>query len=210
MGGEKQKTLIILDQLQKRAAGFGQLSEKCAMAADQNSKPPLAEADFMRLLLRHENALRAFARSLLPSWDAVDDVLQDASLIMWQKLAQLEEEDGFLPWGKVIVRFHCLRYHEKQRKRGAVFSEELITMLADEAERIGKAEHDARRRALETCLQKLSEPQRELVLAPYLHHGRITELANLGGMSANALYKKLGRLRERLRQCVRERLVNAV
>ena len=72
-----------------------------------------------------------------------------------------------------------------------------------------EAEHSKRRQALESCLGKLSAPERELVLAPYLHHGRITELAERGGTSANALYKKLGRLRDRLRNCVKERLAHA-
>lgn len=173
---------------------------------DHLDKSTLTEADFMRLLLQHENALRAFARSLLPDWDAVDDVLQDASVIMWQKLGQLEDENGFLPWGKVIVRFHCYRFLEQKRKKGAVFSNELVAILADEAEQISEAEHSHRRQALASCLGKLSNPERELVLAPYLHHGRITELAELGGTSANALYKKLGRLRNALRNCVEERL----
>jgi len=177
--------------------------------SDSQDKSALNEADFMRLLLQHENALRAFARSLLPDWDAVDDVLQDASVIMWQKLSQLDDEEGFLPWGKVIVRFHCYRYLEQKKKKGAVFSNELVAILADEAEQISETEHSKRRRALESCLGKLSGPERELVLAPYLHHGRITELAELGGTSANALYKKLGRLRDRLRNCVKERLAHA-
>lgn len=176
--------------------------------SEQDHKTGLNEADFMRLLLRHENALRAFARSLLPGWDAVDDVIQDASVIMWQKLGQLDDEEGFLPWGKVIVRFHCYRYLEQKKRKGAVFSNELVAILADEAEQINEAEHSKRRQALETCLGKLSGPERELVLAPYLHHGRITELAERGGTSANALYKKLGRLREALRNCVRERLAH--
>ena len=176
---------------------------------DNQDKSTLTEADFMRLLLQHENALRAFARSLLPDWDAVDDVLQDASVIMWQKLGQLENEHGFLPWGKVIVRFHCYRYLEQKKRRGAVFSNELVAILADEAEQIDEAEHSKRRQALESCLGKLSQAQRELVFAPYLHHGRIIELAESGGTSANALYKKLGRLRDRLRTCVEERLAHA-
>ncbi len=176
---------------------------------DNQDKSTLTEADFMRLLLRHENALRAFARSLLPDWDAVDDVIQDASVIMWQKLGQLDDEEGFLPWGKVIVRFHCYRYLEQKKRKGAVFSNELVAILADEAEQISEAEHGKRRQALESCLGKLSGPERELVLAPYLHHGRITELAELGGTSANALYKKLGRLRDRLRNCVQERLAQS-
>ncbi len=177
--------------------------------SDNQNKSTLIEADFMRLLLQHENALRAFARSLLPDWGAVDDVLQDASVIMWQKLGQLEDEDGFLPWGKVIVRFHCYRYLEQKKRKGAVFSNELVAILADEAEEISEAEHSKRRQALESCLGKLSSPERELVLAPYLHHGRIKELAELGGTSANALYKKLGRLRNCLRDCVKERLAQS-
>ena len=177
--------------------------------SDNQEKSTLTEADFMRLLLQHENALRAFSRSLLPGWDAVDDVTQDASVIMWQKLSQLDDEEGFLPWGKVIVRFHCYRYLEQKKRKGAVFSNELVAILADEAEQINEAEHSKRRRALESCLGKLSDPERELVLAPYLHHGRITELAEHGGTSANALYKKLGRLRDRLRNCVKERQVQA-
>ena len=178
------------------------------MTGEKDKQERLTESDFMRLLLSHENALRAFARSLLPGWDAVDDVIQDASVIMWQKLGQLEEEEGFLPWGKVIVRFHCYRYLEQKRKKGAVFSDELVAILADEAEQISEAEHSQRRQALESCLGKLSNPERELVLAPYLHHGRIKELAELGGTTANALYKKLGRLREGLRLCVRGKLAH--
>ena len=177
--------------------------------SENEDKSTLIEADFMRLLLRHENALRAFARSLLPDWDAVDDVLQDASVIMWQKLGQLDDEEGFLPWGKVIVRFHCYRYLEQKKRKGAVFSNELVAILADEAEQYSEEDHSKRRQALESCLGKLSSPERELVLAPYLHHGRIKELAELGGTSANALYKKLGRLRNRLRNCVKERLAQA-
>ena len=178
------------------------------MNTDPN-RPSLTEGDYMRLLLRHENALRAYARSLLPSWDAVDDVIQDASLIMWQKLEQLENEQGFLPWGKVIVRFHCLRHHEKQKANRTVFSHELILMLAEDAESISESEHGERRQALEQCLAQLSAPQRELVLAPYLQHGRITQLAERSHTSVNSLYKKLGRLREQLRNCVRQRLAQA-
>ena len=170
------------------------------MSKDPNNRPSLTEGDYLRLLMRHENALRAFARSMLPTWDAVDDVIQDASIVMWQKLGKLEDEHGFLPWGKVIVRFHCLRYHEKQKARRTIFSNELIALLADDAEQISEAEHS------EQCLSALSAPQRELVLAPYLKHGRITELAEQSNTTVNALYKKLGRLRNQLRSCVRQRL----
>ncbi len=69
----------------------------------------LPESDFLRLFVRNEEALRASARALLPTWEAVDEVMQEASVVMWKKLAQLGSADGFLPWAKVIVRFEALR-----------------------------------------------------------------------------------------------------
>ncbi|MBK1855606.1 sigma-70 family RNA polymerase sigma factor [Verrucomicrobiaceae bacterium 5K15] len=176
--------------------------------AEDNKLARLGEADFMRLLLQHENALRAFARSLLPDWNAVDDVFQDASVIMWKKFDQLDTGDGFLPWGKVIVRFHCYRYHEQKKKSGAVFSNELIAILAGEAENLEDAEYSQRHTALASCLEGLRETDRELVLAPYLGHGRIKELAEAANTSANSLYKKIGRLRDRLRQCITSKMVS--
>ena len=53
------------------------------------------QSDFMRLFVRHERDLRAFARGMLPNWPAVDDVLQEASVVMWTKLHQLEKEEVF-------------------------------------------------------------------------------------------------------------------
>jgi RNA polymerase sigma-70 factor (ECF subfamily) len=176
---------------------------------EEKDNSTLREANFMGIFLKHENALRAFARSLLPDWDAVDDVLQDASVIMWRKLDQLEDENGFLPWGKVIVRFRCFKYLEQNKRKGAVFSNELIELLADEAQQTSEKEYNNRFKALESCLSILSDPERELVLAPYLYHGRIKELAELGRVTENTLYKKLGRLRNRLRLCVAERLAHS-
>ena len=37
----------------------------------------MKDGHFLKLFLKHENALRSFARSLLPSWSNVDDVLQE-------------------------------------------------------------------------------------------------------------------------------------
>ena len=45
---------------------------------------PISEADFVRLFARHELALRNYARLILPDWSAVDDVLQDSTITMWE------------------------------------------------------------------------------------------------------------------------------
>ena len=71
------------------------------------NEPPqfeLTESAFLTLLVKHEPSLRAYARSLVPHWDFVDEALQEASVTMWEKRGQLEDVGGFVPWARVILR----------------------------------------------------------------------------------------------------------
>ena len=168
--------------------------------------PNFNESDFMRLFLRSESDLRAFARTLLPTWEAVDDVLQESSVVMWKKLGQLENEAGFLPWAKVIVRFESLRARRRVARDRLVLSEETIALLADEALQVSEDLFRRERDALKGCLRKLTDNHRKLVLMPYLRSGEVAELAERTKRSANSLYKLLGRIREKLKLCVEREL----
>jgi RNA polymerase sigma-70 factor (ECF subfamily) len=160
----------------------------------------------MRLLLQHEPALRAYARSLLPHWHLVDEAIQEASVTLWQKFDQLRDHDGFLPWAKVVVRFKCLSVMGQLGRDRKVFSPGVLELLADEAEAFDVEERLAAMRALRSCLARFSAPHQELLLAPYSGEGRVTALAEQSGKSANALYKLLGRLREKLSDCIHHHL----
>ena len=162
------------------------------------------EAEFLRLFVAHEPALRAFLRTLLPSWGAVDDVLQEASVVMWKKLDQLDDEEGFLPWAKVIVRFKAMHARRTVARDRLVLSEETVALLADEAFELPQDQVVRGRKALDTCLKKLSVEYQKLVLLPYCEPGGVTELAERTKRSSNSLYKLPGRLREKLRLCVEQ------
>jgi len=161
----------------------------------------------MRMFVAHEPELRAFLRTLLPSWELVDDVLQEASVVMWSKLDQLENEEGFVPWAKVIVRFKAMHARRSVARDRLVLSEETVALLAEEAVDSNSERMNLERRALDSCLQKLSRENRRLVLIPYQRSGSLSELAQRTNRSVNSLYKLLGRLREKLRLCVEQELI---
>ena len=165
------------------------------------------EAEFMRMFVAHEPELRAFLRTLLPSWELVDDVLQEASVVMWSKLDQLENEEGFVPWAKVIVRFKAMHARRSVARDRLVLSEETVAMLAEDTPDSNYERIHSERRALDLCLQKLSLENRCLVLMPYQRSGALSELAQRTNRSVNSLYKLLGRLREKLRLCVEQELI---
>jgi RNA polymerase sigma-70 factor (ECF subfamily) len=96
------------------------------------SYEPIDQSDFMRLFVRHERDLRVFARSLLPNWPAVDDVLQEASVVMWKKLHQLQQEEDFFTWARVIVRYEALRARRKAaRDREITKDSEIIRQISE-------------------------------------------------------------------------------
>lgn len=168
--------------------------------------PRLAEPDFLRLFVKHEEALRAYARVLLPNWEAVHEVMQEASVVMWKKLEQLDSAEGFLPWAKVIVRFEALRLRREFSRDRHVFSEEVLQLLAQEAEAVPEDRWERERRALQHCLGKLAAHHRELVLASCGTSGNVVRIAEATGRTVNSLYKQLGRLRTSLSQCVKNTL----
>ncbi len=161
---------------------------------------------FLRTFVRHEAALRAYARVMVPGWDAVDDVMQEASVVMWRKFADLDSEENFLPWARVIVRFEALRARRTFARDRLVFSGELLAVLAEEAAESTEEERLAEAAALRGCLQKLSPAHQELILAPYAGDGRVKQLGEQAGRSANSLYKLLGRLRAKLQECVERQM----
>ncbi|MEM6472795.1 MAG: sigma factor [Planctomycetota bacterium] len=79
-------------------------------------------------------ALRNHARLILRDWTAVDDVLQDASITMWESRQRLRDESGFLPWGKVIVRNKCFNAIAKMHPDRLVLDKDLLEMIAREEE----------------------------------------------------------------------------
>lgn len=162
---------------------------------------------FVRLFTRNEPALRAFTRSLLPSWDDVDEVMQNTGVVLWRKFSDFEPEadpaNEFFRWACVVARFEVLAWRRDKARDRHVFDEDLVEMLALEAEEKHETLRDERK-ALEKCLAKLPENLRKIVVTAYEPGVRLNEVARDLGKSATAFYKKLNRTRALLLDCIRE------
>ena len=144
---------------------------------------------------------------LLPTWDAVDEVLQESSLVMWRKFSQLGAEEEFMTWARVIVRFEALKQLRRFGRDRLVLDESLLAVLADEAAADDEAMFaDQQRTALSSCLAEFTVEHRELLLAPYSGRVDVKDLAEAIGKTPNSFYKLLGRLRIKLHDCVVQRL----
>jgi RNA polymerase sigma-70 factor (ECF subfamily) len=181
-------------------------------AADSSPRPDHRPDDrheaFVRLLMEHEGRVRGFLRGLLPSWNDVDEVIQQASIVAWRKFPEFDQQTNFGGWLLVIARYEALKHRRRLARSPLVFSEEVWELLANEAEPAHAAEAiDRRRTALEHCLDKLGAEQRRLLLETHTPGVRLNEIARRAGRSEQAFYKVVQRLRAAVLDCMRGQLV---
>lgn len=82
----KAKQFLANARLERFFSGCGRFDGSDRILVSMNdSEPPsdLSETEFLALLVKLEQGLRAFARVLVPDWDLVDESLQEASVTMW-------------------------------------------------------------------------------------------------------------------------------
>ena len=157
---------------------------------------------FLRLYVEHEEALRGFVRSLVPTLEDAREVMQEVAAVLWKKFEALESIEDFRRWAFGVARFEAFNFNRARQRERLVFDDELLSLLAHEAEAEGENQ-EREARALEQCLQKLPEAQRALVQTAYAPGVRIDELARASGRSAMSLYKSLHRIRIALVDCTR-------
>lgn len=159
---------------------------------------------FVRRLLEHEPAVRGFLRGLLPTWEDVEEVTQEASLVAWRKFADFEPATNFGGWLLTIARFEALKYRRRLARSPLVFSEDVWELLAEEG--VSDGPQQLRRRHLEGCLQKLDATKRERLLKVHSAGVAIKDLAKQSGRGEQAFYKLIQRLRKQLLDCIAKTL----
>lgn len=161
---------------------------------------PNNQNQFLHLYLEHEEALNAFARTLVPSREDAREVMQQAAVVLWRKFDQLQAPADFRRWAFVVVRFEALGFTRDRKRDRLVFDEDIVSLLAEEISEEADL-YESERNALENCLSKLQPSHRQLLDAAYAPGARIASLAEQTGRSEMAIYKALHRLRLTLMKC---------
>jgi RNA polymerase sigma-70 factor, ECF subfamily len=189
-------------------AGNGRSDRLGALVAEESKVIPGGRA-FLGQFLKAERRIFAYILTLLPHRADAEDVLQEVSVIMWEKFEEDDPPKDFVAWGCRIAYFQIQHHRRDQRRGRVVFSEEMLSQLADTiADESAALQLDERREALTHCLGRLGRPDREL-LTERLKEGATAQSAAASvGRSVDAVYKALAKIRKGLLDCI-ERTIAA-
>ncbi|MCX6852816.1 MAG: sigma-70 family RNA polymerase sigma factor [Verrucomicrobia bacterium] len=164
---------------------------------------------FLRRFTAHEPAIRAHVRRLVPARADADDVMQEISVVLWEKFDSLHEGADFKAWAFGVARFEVLAWLRDRGRDRLVLDEEVITKIAEETTAIEPL-LERQREALELCMQKVPEEQRGLLMQAYQPDSSIQTVAQGSGRTVTGFYQWLHRMRKLLLDCIRRSMTQEV
>ena len=153
-----------------------------------DSSDPELRNDFLRLLAQSEAAIRTFLRAILYSQSDTEEAFQNTLITLWDKFEEYDREKDFKPWAFGIARFKALSIIRDRQRERLIFGDNLLSQFADDTIAAGDR-YLTQQEALDGCLIKLPNDQREFVLQAYTKGTRIDQLAQQIGKTPMSLYK---------------------
>jgi RNA polymerase sigma-70 factor (ECF subfamily) len=172
-------------------------------ALDRDAMSSAKYKHFLRLFLQNERRLYAYIFTLVHNQADSDDLLQETSLVLWDKFDAQHPPDDFAAWACRIAYFKILDFSKKRQRSRVFFGQALLERLAETAiEQSAALQLDERRDALARCVEKLRSRDRELLGWRFAEGGSTRSAAAQAGKRVDAVYKSLARIRRALFDCV--------
>ncbi len=162
----------------------------------------------MTLLVAHQGRLYQYVRMLLPRCQDVDDVLQQAFLVMWRKFDESYPDASFYAWASRIAYLEVLKVRDRRGRDVPVLDQEILEQIADDEAREPDYLSNIKT-LLEPCMDKLPPVDRELIERRYQPGALVHLLAAELGRPVNSVSKSLGRIRRTLWKCINDAMAEA-
>jgi RNA polymerase sigma-70 factor (ECF subfamily) len=158
---------------------------------------------FMHAFISAEPKMRIYALSCGLPVNEVDDLIQDAALVLWRRYGDYDPSRPFIPWALGVVFYLMQEARRDSRKAQRLLSPEVAKRLLDTCTSMSR-EVDARREALRRCVRRLSDQQRALLHSRYVEHLSLSGMAQRLKKNLSAVNMALHRIRMALLRCVEQ------
>ena len=162
--------------------------------------------EFVSELVKNERRLYAFILSIVPNWNDADEIYQETILRLWEGFDRFEPESSFAAWAIRTAHFQILTWRKKVSRNKLVFGRQVVDMIVDAHAQTQRDTDDLRHTALNICIQKLSDGNRELLRQCYAEDAKIRTVAERLNRSLESVYKALQRIRLSLHKCINEQV----
>lgn len=157
---------------------------------------------FMSFVLPSQRNIYAYILSMVIHPCDADDILQDTLALMWEKFNEFEHGSDFAAWGKTIARYKVLNHLKKNKSAKVRFDDDVLKIIESESGQMNYLSD--RLTAMQRCLKKLSEKDRNLLRMRYYDDFSFKKIALKIGISKQSAYRSISRIHCKLVKCIKQ------
>jgi RNA polymerase sigma-70 factor (ECF subfamily) len=150
-------------------------------------------------------AVAGFISSMVPNFQDADDILQQVAVAIVEDYDRYDKERSFVGWAIGIARNKILMYRREKAQNRPLLDEQAMGNVAQVYER-ESTQFDEMRRALRTCIKKAKARWQRILEMRYVQGLSAGRIAEQLGMTHNAIFITLHRIRLALRDCIRKEM----
>lgn len=158
--------------------------------------------EFAQLFGPCSDWLYGYLLALLRNPTDAEDALQETGRLCWEKLDQYHAGTQFRAWACRIAYFEAMKIRDRRKQPSVPCSDRFFEVVSSEAVVMADRLHE-QSIALEKCLERLPEKDRDLIDKRYTFDVSAKELAKGLGRSVHAVYRALRRIHDMLQRCIR-------
>ncbi|MBI1372351.1 MAG: sigma-70 family RNA polymerase sigma factor [Phycisphaera sp.] len=157
--------------------------------------------EFVKQLIDVQPQMYSFVLSLTADATATADIVQEANVVMWEKRDDFTPGTEFRAWAFTIARWQAMAHFKRVKRQRMVFSDDVIRKLEQTVSETADSVPTALA-ALQSCLEKLTPHQREILDVRYGNDRSVVDAAAALKRPVQSLYQALYRIRQLLTDCI--------
>ena len=169
----------------------------------------LEEQAILQTLMQARTRLSAAAWVVVRDAHAAEDIFQNVALKAMTREVSFENEAALMSWAFITARREGIDWLRRHRRESLGLDADILELLEHEWQSEAAHPAGAKIEALQDCLAAAPESARRLLKLRYFDGYSCEEVAEQMGLGLNAIYKRVSRLHESLKECIEGKLSHA-
>ena len=166
----------------------------------------LSEPDILQTLMKWRTRVSAAAWVVVRDAHAAEDIFQNVALKAMTRAVSFETESALMSWAFITARREGIDWLRRHQREAICLDAEILELLEREWQSEAAHPASAKIEALQDCLAAAPESARRLLKLRYFDGYSCEEVAGQLDIGLNAIYKRVSRLHESLKQCIEGKL----
>ena len=172
----------------------------------QTSESRMHSEDFTRQWTQYQSAVASLCWSIVGDPHGVDDLIQEVAVAALRASDRFDSSRPFLPWVLVIARNRAFDWLRQRGRESAIPLDDANFAVITEASAEIAESLGAREQALQRCMGKLSDLNRDILHKHYRKKMSFKRIAEILHLRTGTLKVRCHRLRNQLRSCIEQHL----